>query len=45
MSLEAEDIRNEKVKVVRSMKVVTLDDVVLGQYRGKTTKEKVYPGV
>ncbi|MEW5301646.1 MAG: hypothetical protein WDW36_004493 [Sanguina aurantia] len=44
VSLEAEDIRNEKVKVVRSMKVVTLDDVVLGQYRGRKTKEKTLPG-
>lgn len=26
------------------MKVVTLDDVVLGQYRGRKTKEKTLPG-
>jgi len=38
VSLNAEDIRNEKVKVLRSMKVVTMDDVVLGQYRGRTEK-------
>lgn len=35
VSLDAEDIRNEKVKVLRSMRKVTLDDVVLGQYRGR----------
>ncbi len=35
VSLEAEDMRNEKVKVLRSMRGVTIDDVVLGQYRGR----------
>jgi hypothetical protein len=35
VSLEAEDIRNEKVKVVRSIVPVSVDDVVLGQYRGR----------
>eukprot|EP00879_Flechtneria_rotunda_P011986 GHRR01012519.1.p1 GENE.GHRR01012519.1~~GHRR01012519.1.p1 ORF type:complete len:565 (+),score=146.91 GHRR01012519.1:1727-3421(+) len=35
VSLDAEDIRNEKVKVLRSMKMVTLDDVVTGQYRAR----------
>lgn len=35
VSLNAEDIRNEKVKVLRSMKAVTADDVVLGQYRAR----------
>eukprot|EP00878_Enallax_costatus_P011921 GHUV01012445.1.p1 GENE.GHUV01012445.1~~GHUV01012445.1.p1 ORF type:complete len:575 (+),score=103.39 GHUV01012445.1:290-2014(+) len=35
VSLDAEDIRNEKVKVLRSMKVVTPDDVVLGQYKAR----------
>jgi len=33
-SLDAEDIRNEKVKVLRSMETVKLDNVVVGQYRG-----------
>ena len=33
MSLDAEDIRNEKVKVLRSMSVVKREDAVLGQYR------------
>ncbi|KAF8072377.1 G6PD2 [Scenedesmus sp. PABB004] len=35
VSLDAEDIRNEKVKVLRSMKVVGREDVVLGQYRAR----------
>ncbi|KIY96886.1 glucose-6-phosphate 1-dehydrogenase [Monoraphidium neglectum] len=35
VSLDAEDIRNEKVKVLRSMKVVGTEDVVVGQYRAK----------
>lgn len=37
-SLDAEDIRNEKVKVLRSMVPVQLDDVVLGQYKGRVEK-------
>jgi len=39
VSLDAEDIRNEKVKVLRSMVPVVLDDVVLGQYRGRVEKD------
>lgn len=35
VSLDAEDIRNEKVKVLRSMKVVNTEDVVVGQYRAR----------
>eukprot|EP00186_Timspurckia_oligopyrenoides_P003356 CAMPEP_0182451510 /NCGR_PEP_ID=MMETSP1172-20130603/43757_1 /TAXON_ID=708627 /ORGANISM="Timspurckia oligopyrenoides, Strain CCMP3278" /LENGTH=594 /DNA_ID=CAMNT_0024649291 /DNA_START=71 /DNA_END=1855 /DNA_ORIENTATION=+ len=35
VSLHGEDIRNEKVKLLRSIKPLTLDDFVLGQYRGK----------
>lgn len=34
-SLDAEDIRDEKVKVLRSMRPVSIDDVVVGQYRGR----------
>lgn len=34
ISLDPEDIRNEKVKVLKSMKPLVLDDVVLGQYIG-----------
>jgi len=47
VSLAAEDIRNEKVKVLRNMKPVQLDNVVVGQYRafngraGYTDDEKV----
>ena len=44
MSLDAEDIRNEKVKVLRSMKTVTLDDVVIGQYRSRAVGGKTLPG-
>ncbi|KAJ8679071.1 hypothetical protein QAD02_014858 [Eretmocerus hayati] len=33
-SCHPDDIRNEKVKVLKCMKPVTLDDVVLGQYVG-----------
>lgn len=35
-SLDAEDIRDEKVKVLRSMRPVSIDDVVVGQYRGRS---------
>ncbi|WCJ37389.1 glucose-6-phosphate dehydrogenase 1 [Euphorbia peplus] len=34
VSLDAEDIRNEKVKVLRSMKPLQLEDVIVGQYKG-----------
>jgi glucose-6-phosphate 1-dehydrogenase len=37
-SLDAEDIRDEKVKVLKSMAVVGLEDVVLGQYRARGGK-------
>lgn len=43
-SLGAEDIRDEKVKVLRSMQVVKLEDMVLGQYRGRTGKGQNLPG-
>ena len=39
MSLDAEDIRNEKVKVLRCMRPVALDDVVVGQYAARTTPD------
>ncbi len=38
VSLSAEAIRNEKVKVIQSMEVVELNDVVMGQYRGRKEK-------
>lgn len=44
VSLDAEDIRNEKVKVLRSMKMIKMDDVVLGQYRGRKTSHSKLPG-
>ncbi|XP_020099637.1 glucose-6-phosphate 1-dehydrogenase, chloroplastic-like isoform X2 [Ananas comosus] len=43
VSLDAEDIRNEKVKVLRSMRALQLDDVVVGQYKGHTKGGKSYP--
>lgn len=43
VSLDAEDIRNEKVKVLRSMRQLKLDDVVVGQYKGHTKGGKSYP--
>jgi glucose-6-phosphate 1-dehydrogenase len=44
VSLDAEDIRNEKVKVLRSMRRLKLDDVVVGQYKGHSKGGKSYPG-
>ncbi|KAK9837163.1 hypothetical protein WJX81_007374 [Elliptochloris bilobata] len=44
VSLDAEDIRNEKVKVLRSMRALSMDDVVIGQYRGRKTKSTKLPG-
>ncbi|XP_072992928.1 glucose-6-phosphate 1-dehydrogenase 2, chloroplastic-like [Typha latifolia] len=43
VSLDAEDIRNEKVKVLRSMRKLQVDDVVVGQYKGHTRSGKSYP--
>lgn len=36
VSLGAEDIRNEKVKLLRNISPINLEDVVIGQYRGTT---------
>lgn len=44
VSLEAEDIRNEKVKVLRCMKAMSMDDVVLGQYRARSIGGAHHPG-
>lgn len=38
-SCQPDDIRNEKVKVLKSIKELTLDDVVLGQYVGNPNGE------
>ncbi|WJZ99741.1 hypothetical protein VitviT2T_018159 [Vitis vinifera] len=43
VSLDAEDIRNEKVKVLRSMRPLQLEDVVVGQYKGCTEGITSYP--
>ncbi|CAN7127439.1 unnamed protein product [Brassica rapa subsp. narinosa] len=44
VSLDAEDIRNEKVKVLRSMRPIQLEDVVIGQYKSTTKGGVTYPG-
>ncbi|XP_052187629.1 glucose-6-phosphate 1-dehydrogenase, chloroplastic-like [Diospyros lotus] len=44
VSLDAEDIRNEKVKVLRSVRPLELHDVVIGQYKSHTKKGVSYPG-
>ncbi|XP_010534704.1 PREDICTED: glucose-6-phosphate 1-dehydrogenase 2, chloroplastic isoform X1 [Tarenaya hassleriana] len=44
VSLDAEDIRNEKVKVLRSMRQIGLEDVVTGQYKSHTKGGVTYPG-
>ncbi|XP_078437517.1 glucose-6-phosphate 1-dehydrogenase, chloroplastic-like [Wolffia australiana] len=43
VSLDAEDIRNEKVKVLRSMKNLQIDDVVVGQYKGHSKGGRAFP--
>ncbi|XP_034696519.1 glucose-6-phosphate 1-dehydrogenase, chloroplastic isoform X2 [Vitis riparia] len=43
VSLDAEDIRNEKVKVLRSMRPLQLEDVVIGQYKSHTKGGVTYP--
>ncbi|XP_010270212.1 PREDICTED: glucose-6-phosphate 1-dehydrogenase, chloroplastic [Nelumbo nucifera] len=43
VSLDAEDIRNEKVKVLRSMRPLKIDDIVVGQYKGHSKGGKFYP--
>ncbi|KAL9304406.1 hypothetical protein ACSQ67_021669 [Phaseolus vulgaris] len=43
VSLAAEDIRNEKVKVLRSMRPLQLENVVVGQYKGHNKGGKSYP--
>ncbi|XP_052485246.1 glucose-6-phosphate 1-dehydrogenase, chloroplastic isoform X2 [Gossypium raimondii] len=43
VSLDAEDIRNEKVKVLRSMRPLQLEDVVIGQYKSHSKGGVTYP--
>jgi len=44
VSLDAEDVRDAKVNVLRSMRVPTMEDVVVGQYKGRTTGGQSFPG-
>ncbi|KAL8150939.1 LOW QUALITY PROTEIN: hypothetical protein V2J09_020747 [Rumex salicifolius] len=44
VSIDAEDIRNEKVKVLRSIRPPRLGDAVLGQYKGFQDGERWVPG-
>lgn len=41
VSLSAEDVRDEKTKVLRAVKVPSLDDVVVGQYEGYRAHDDV----
>ena len=41
-TLSADDIRSEKVKVLKSIEPVRVDDVVLGQYTGDPNGEGVF---
>lgn len=43
-SLDAEDIRDEKVKVIRCIRPIEMDNVVLGQYKGRRDGDKQLPG-
>mmetsp|Transcript_6604 Transcript_6604/g.10363 ORF Transcript_6604/g.10363 Transcript_6604/m.10363 type:complete len:1115 (-) Transcript_6604:139-3483(-) len=44
ISLSADDIRDEKVKAVRSLETIGVDDVSLGQYEGYLGHEGVQEG-
>ncbi|KAL6999896.1 Glucose-6-phosphate 1-dehydrogenase 1, chloroplastic [Sarracenia purpurea var. burkii] len=44
VSLDAEDIRNEKVKALRSMRPLQLENVIVGQYKGHNKSGKMYSG-
>lgn len=44
ISLDAEDVRNEKVKLLRSIRPIGLEDVVLGQYAAHETADRRLPG-
>ncbi|KAM3705957.1 hypothetical protein ACJW31_03G117400 [Castanea mollissima] len=43
VSLAAEDIRNEKVKVLRSMRPLEIENMVIGQYKSHTKGGVTYP--
>lgn len=36
VTLSPTDIRNEKIKVLKSIQPVKMEDIVVGQYKGKT---------
>lgn len=40
VTLAAEDVRNEKVKVLRCIRPLTLDDVILGQYTASNDEKE-----
>ncbi|KAH7365067.1 hypothetical protein KP509_18G007400 [Ceratopteris richardii] len=44
VTLDAEDVRNEKVKVLRSMRKLHLEDTVLGQYKCQMRGNVRIPG-
>ncbi|GAB4839736.1 Glucose-6-phosphate 1-dehydrogenase [Ancistrocladus abbreviatus] len=44
VSCDGKDIRNEKVKVLCSMRPIQLDNVVIGQYKRHTKGSITYPG-
>jgi glucose-6-phosphate 1-dehydrogenase len=44
VSLSSEDVRDEKVKVLRAIRPLSLDDVILGQYEGYTFDPEVPDG-
>ncbi|KAH9316316.1 hypothetical protein KI387_024943 [Taxus chinensis] len=44
VSLDGEDIRNEKVKVLRSMMPLQLENIVIGQYKSHVKGGVTYPG-
>lgn len=44
VSLSAEDIRDEKVKLLRSIRPLNSRDVVLGQYKGRWKGSSYFPG-
>ena len=43
-SLDAEDIRDEKVKVIKCIHPIDMDNVVLGQYKGRKDGDRILPG-
>jgi len=44
VSLSPTDIRNEKIKVLKSIEPVKMEDIVVGQYKGKVVNGERFPG-